>query len=83
MTDDEIRELISGRKSNPARSPRGANRRGLPKIKLKGDGPTPEELKLQLEVQKRQRENAAYFKDESIAATGAGKTGTRRTLPAT
>ena len=32
-------------------------------------------MKLAIEVQKRQRENEQYFKDQSIAATGAGKTG--------
>ena len=32
-------------------------------------------MKLAIEVQKRQRENEEYFKDQSIAATGAGKTG--------
>ncbi len=76
MTDDQIRELISGRKIEPGEeSPWGDLGAGLPKIKLKGDGPDPEELKLQLEIRKRQRENAEYFKDQSIAATGAGKTG--------
>ena len=32
-------------------------------------------MKLAIEVQKRQRENEQYFKDQSIAASGAGKTG--------
>jgi hypothetical protein len=75
MTDDQIRELISGRKLIPGEeSPWGDLGAGLPKIRI-GGGPDPEALKLQLEVQKRQRENAEYFKDQSIAATGAGKTG--------
>ena len=32
-------------------------------------------MKLAIEVQKRQRENEQYFKDQAIAASGAGKTG--------
>jgi hypothetical protein len=76
MTDDQIRELISGRKLIPGEeSPWGDLGAGLPKIRIGGGGPDPEALKLQLEVQKRQRENAEYFKDQSIAATGAGETG--------
>ncbi len=76
MTDDEIRELISGRKLIPGEeSPWGDLGAGLPKIRIGGGGPDPEALKLQLEIQKRQRENAEYFKDQSIAASGAGKTG--------
>ena len=76
MTDDQIRELISGRKMIPGEeSPWGDLGAGLPNIKIGGGGPDPEALKLQLEVQKKQRENAEYFKDQSIAANGAGKTG--------
>jgi hypothetical protein len=75
MTDDEIRELISGRKLIPGEeSPWGDLGAGLPKIKI-GGGPDPDALKLQLEIQKRQRENVEFFRDQSIAASGAGKTG--------
>src|SRR3974377_154338 len=67
MTDDQIRELISGRRMVPGEeSPWGDLGAGLPKIKIAGQ-PDPEALKLQLEVQKKQRENAEYFKDQSIA----------------
>lgn len=73
MTDDEIRELISGRKLIPGEeSPWIDLGAGLPKIRIGGGGPDPEALKLQIEIQKRQRENAEYFKDQSIAAGGAG-----------
>ena len=76
MTDDQIRELISGRKLIPGEeSPWGDLGAGLPKIRIGGGSPDPEALKLQVEIQKRQRENAEYFKDQSIAASGAGKTG--------
>jgi hypothetical protein len=75
MTDDQIRELISGRKMIPGEeSPWGDLGAGLPKLKIAGQ-PDPEDLKLQLEIRKKQRENAEYFKDQSIAATNAGKTG--------
>ena len=74
MTDDQIRELISGRKLLPGESFEGFDT-GV-KLKIGGTGkPDPEALKLAIEVQKRQRENEQYFKDQSIAATGAGKTG--------
>ena len=74
MTDDQIRELISGRKLEPGESFEGFDT-GV-KLKIGGTGkPDPEALKLAIEVQKRQRENEQYFKDQSIAATGAGKTG--------
>lgn len=73
MTEDQIRELVSGRKLAPGETfdDLGA---GLPKIKI-GGGPDPEALKLQLEIQKRQRENDKYFADRAIGASGAGKTG--------
>ena len=75
MTDDQIRDLISGRKAIPGEeSPWGDLGAGLPKIRIAGQ-PDPEDLKLQLEIRKKQRENAEYFKDQSIAANGAGKTG--------
>jgi hypothetical protein len=73
MTDDQIRELISGRKLAPGETFEDIGA-GLPKLKI-GGGPDPEALKLQLEIQKKQRENAEYFNDQSIAAVGAGKTG--------
>ena len=76
MTDDQIRELISGRKLLPGESYEGLETGTGLKLKIGGKGgPDPEALKLQLEVQKRQRENVEYFKDQSIAASGAGKTG--------
>ena len=73
MDDAAIRELISGRKAIPGEedTPFGA---GLPKIHLAGQ-PDPEALKLQLEIRKHQVENERYFKDQAIAAGGAGKTG--------
>ena len=74
MTDDQIRELISVRKLEPGESFEGFDT-GL-KLKIGGkSGPDPEALKLAIEVQKHQRENAEYFKDQSIAVSGAGKTG--------
>ena len=77
MTDDQIRELISGRKLEPSESFEGFDT-GV-KLKIGGsNGPDPEALKLAIEVQKRQRENAEYFKSQSIAASGAGKSGYAR-----
>ena len=74
MTDDQIRELISGRKLEAGESFEGFDT-GI-KLQIGGKPkPDPEALKLAIEVQKRQRENEQYFKDQSIAATGAGKTG--------
>ena len=74
MTDDQIRELISGRKLEAGESFDGFDT-GI-KLQIGGKPkPDPEALKLAIEVQKRQRENESYFKDQSIAATGAGKTG--------
>ncbi len=65
MDDEQIRELISGRKAIPGEeSPWGELGAGLPKIKIAGQ-PDPEALKLQLEVQKRQRENEKYFRDQA------------------
>jgi hypothetical protein len=66
MDDDQIRELISGRKAIPGEeSPWGELGAGLPKIKIAGQ-PDPEELKRQIEIQKRQRENERYFRDQAI-----------------
>jgi len=66
MTEDQIRELISGRKLLPGETFEdfGAS---LQKIKLAGQ-PDPEELKRQLEIQKRQRENEKYFRDQAIGS---------------
>ena len=72
MTDDQIRELISGRKLAPGESFEGFDTGVRLKI---GGQPDPEALKLAVEVQKRQRENDLYFKEQAIAASGAGKTG--------
>jgi len=74
MTDDQIRELISGRRAIPGEEPWEPGV-GLPKVTLGGGGPDPEALKLQLEIRKHQVENERYFKEQAIAATGAGKTG--------
>ncbi|MBS1853887.1 MAG: hypothetical protein JST11_00865 [Acidobacteria bacterium] len=66
MDDDQIRELISGRKAIPGEeSPWGELGAGLPKIKIAGQ-PDPEDLKRQIEIQKRQRENEKYFRDQAI-----------------
>lgn len=74
MTDDQIRELISGRKLEAGESFEGFDT-GV-KLQIGGKPkPDPEALKLAIEVQKRQRENEQYFKDQAIAASGAGKTG--------
>jgi hypothetical protein len=75
LTDDQIRELVSGRRLLPGEeSPWGELGAGMPKIRIAGQ-PDPEALKLQLEVMKRQRENEQYFRAQAIAAGGAGKTG--------
>jgi hypothetical protein len=73
MTDDQIRELVSGRKLAPGETFEDFGA-GLPKIKI-ADQPDPEALKLQLEIRKRQAENQKYFAERAIAASGAGKTG--------
>ena len=74
MTDDQIRELISGRKLEAGESFEGFDT-GV-KLQIGGKPkPDPEALKLAIEVQKRQRENEQYFRDQAIAASGAGKTG--------
>ncbi|HZT29410.1 MAG TPA: hypothetical protein VFA33_05980 [Bryobacteraceae bacterium] len=70
MTDDQIRELVSGRKSVPGMDEEGSQWElgaGLPKIKIAGQ-PDPEELKRQIEIQKRQRENEKYFRDQAIGS---------------
>jgi hypothetical protein len=79
MTDDQIRELISGRKLLPGESFEGFDT-GV-KLKIGGAGkPDPEALNLAIGIQKRQRENDLYFKDQAIAAGGrrAGGYPTRR-----
>lgn len=80
MTNDQIRELISGRKAiQGEESPWGEAGAGLPKLHIGGAGqPDPEALKLAIEVQKRRRDNEKYFQDQAIAAGGAGKTGYAR-----
>lgn len=77
MTDEQIRELVSGRKTIPGEEPAwGEWGAGLPKLKIGGAGqPDPEALKLAIEIRKRQRENERYFQDQAMAAGGAGKTG--------
>ena len=75
MSDDQIRELISGRKAIPGEeSPWGEFSTGLPKVKIAGE-PDVDALKAAAEVRKRQRENEKYFGEQAIAASGAGKTG--------
>lgn len=63
MTDDQIRELVSGRKIGEGMEDLGA---GLPKITI--GGPDPEELKRQIEIQKRQREMEKYFSEQAIGS---------------
>ena len=77
MTDEQIRELISGRKAIPGEeSPWGELGAGLPKLKIGGTGqPDPEALKLAIEIRNRQADNERFFKDRATAASGAGKTG--------
>jgi hypothetical protein len=68
LTDDEIRQLVGGRAGGDFEMQTG--------IKVRtGNEPDPEALKLALEVRKRQRENESYFREQAIAAGGAGKTG--------
>lgn len=74
MSEDQIRELILGRKAIEGEESPWELGAGLPKIKLAGQ-PDPEALKLQLEIQKRQRENEKYFREQAIGAGGAAKTG--------
>ena len=71
MSDDQIRELLSGRKLGPGETALGA---GIPKVNVAG-GPDLEALKLAVEIWKRQADNERFFQDRAIAATGAGKTG--------
>jgi hypothetical protein len=70
MSDDQIRELVSGRKSVPGLDEEGSQWElgaGLPKIKIAGQ-PDPDDLKRQIEIQKRQRENEKYFRDQAIGS---------------
>jgi hypothetical protein len=73
MTDDQIRELIVGRKAAPGETFENLGA-GLPKIKLAGE-PDVDALKLAADIRKRQAENERFFKDRAIAAAGAGETG--------
>jgi len=75
MTDDQIRELVSGRRLLPGEEePWGEFGAGLPKIKIAGE-PDADALKLAQEIRKRQAENEKFFQERAIAAAGAGKTG--------
>jgi len=66
MTQDQIRELISGRKLEPGEMFEGIGA-GLPKIRIAGQ-PDPDELKRQIEIQKRQREIEKYFNEQAIGS---------------
>jgi hypothetical protein len=75
MTDDQIRELVSGRRLLPGEEePWGELGAGLPKIKIAGE-PDVDALKLAQEIRKRQAENEKFFQERAIAAAGADKTG--------
>lgn len=75
MTDDQIRELVSGPKLLPGEEePWGEFGAGLPKIKIAGE-PDVDALKLAQEIRKRQAENEKFFQERAIAAAGAEKTG--------
>jgi hypothetical protein len=75
MTDDQLRELVSGRRLLPGEEePWGDFGAGLPKIKIAGE-PDADALKLAQEIRKRQAENERFFQERAIAAAGAGKTG--------
>src|SRR5579885_2575025 len=75
MTDDQIRELVSGRKLLPGEEePWGEFGAGLPKIKIAGE-PDVDALKLAQEIRKRQAENEKFFQERALAAAGAEKTG--------
>jgi len=75
MTDDQIRELVTGRRLLPGEEePWGEFAAGLPKIEIAGE-PDVEALKLAQEIRKRQAENERFFRERAIAAAGAGKTG--------
>jgi len=75
MTDDQIRELVSGPKAIPGEEePWGEFGAGLPRIKIAGE-PDVDALKLAQEIRKRQAENEKFFRERAIAAADAGKTG--------
>ena len=75
MTDDQIRELVTGRRLLPGEEePWGEFGAGLPRIKIAGESDV-DALKLAQEVRKRQAENEKFFRERAIAAAGAGKTG--------
>jgi hypothetical protein len=75
MTDDQIRELVSGRKAIPGEeSPWGELGAGLPKIRISGE-PDVDALKLAQEIRKRQAENEKFFRERAIAAASADETG--------
>ena len=65
MSDDQIQELISGRKAIPGRATRAAAstlRPRPPKIKIGGRRSRPGGVEAPIEIQKRQRENEKYFR---------------------
>jgi hypothetical protein len=66
MTDDQIRELVSGRRALPGEEPFNF---GEPKVKLGSDGPSLEQLKLAQEIRKRQ----AQAERESLEAALASE----------
>jgi hypothetical protein len=75
MTDEQIRELVTGRRLLPGEEePWGEFGAGLPKVKVAGE-PDLDALKLAQEIQKRQAENEKFFRERAIAAADAGKTG--------
>jgi len=75
MTDDQIRELVTGRRLLPGEEePWGEFGAGLPKIKIAGE-PDVDALKLAQEIRKRQAENEKFFRERAIAAAGTDKTG--------
>jgi hypothetical protein len=75
VTDDQIRELVSGRRLLPGEEePWGEFGAGLPKIKIAGE-PDLDALKLAQEIRKRQAENEKFFRERAIAAAGTDKTG--------
>jgi hypothetical protein len=75
MTDDQIRELISGRHALPGEEPFNFNG---PKVKVGSEGPSLEQLKLAQEIRKRQaqadRESLeAALASEARAVVGPAK----------
>ena len=68
LSDDQIRELVSGSRLLPGEEePWGEFAAGLPKIKIAGE-PDVDALKLAQEIRKRQAENEKFFRERAIAA---------------